>query len=88
MISYLHSFLPSIRDGQLTNLMATELVPGDIVVLGVGDRIPADLRLFETLDLFIDESSFTGETEPVEKSSQAVNSQTGTISPSIRCSVV
>ena len=66
----------SIRDGQLVHIMATELVPGDVVVLGVGDRIPADLRLFETTDLFIDESSFTGETEPVEKTSQSF-SRTG-----------
>lgn len=49
--------------------MARELVPGDIVLLNVGDRVPADCRLFETVDLSIDESSFTGETEPAMKTS-------------------
>lgn len=47
--------------------MARELVPGDIVYLNVGDRVPADCRLYETVDLSIDESSFTGETEPASK---------------------
>jgi len=42
-------------------------VPGDIVHLNVGDRVPADIRLFECIDLAIDESSFTGETEPAAK---------------------
>lgn len=47
--------------------MAKQLVPGDVVTLSVGDRVPADLRLFEVVDLEIDESSFTGETEPSSK---------------------
>lgn len=42
-------------------------MPGDIVYLNVGDRVPADCRLYETIDLAIDESSFTGETEPATK---------------------
>ena len=37
----------SIRNGELNSLLARELVPGDIVVLNTGDRVPADLRLFE-----------------------------------------
>lgn len=45
-------------------MLARELVPGDIVVLNTGDRVPADLRLLEAVDLSIDESSFTGEAEP------------------------
>ena len=43
------------------------MVPGDIVYLNIGDRVPADIRLFEVIDLSIDESSFTGETEPAQK---------------------
>lgn len=54
----------SVREGTPDTFLARELVPGDIVLLNVGDRVPADLRLFNTTDLLIDESSFTGETEP------------------------
>lgn len=48
------------------------MVPGDVVLLSVGDRVPADLRLFESVDLTIDESSFTGETEPARKNVSSV----------------
>ncbi|GFN89832.1 calcium-transporting ATPase [Plakobranchus ocellatus] len=56
-----------IRDGQLTTFLAEDLVPGDIVTINIGDRVPADVRLFEASGLSIDESSFTGEIEPVNK---------------------
>ena len=46
---------------------ARELVPGDIVHLGVGDMVPSDIRLFQSTQLCVDESSFTGETEPAAK---------------------
>lgn len=39
-----------------------------MVYLNIGDRVPADIRIFEAIDLAIDESSFTGETEPAQKS--------------------
>ena len=55
------------RDGHLREYQARELVPGDVVHLNIGDRVPADIRLFEASDLSIDESSFTGETEPASK---------------------
>lgn len=57
----------SLRNGQLKTFYAKDLVPGDIVHLNVGDRVPADIRLLESTDLAIDESSFTGETEPASK---------------------
>uniref|UniRef100_A0A8C6L7Y6 Calcium-transporting ATPase n=1 Tax=Nothobranchius furzeri TaxID=105023 RepID=A0A8C6L7Y6_NOTFU len=57
-----------IRDGHLEHLLARELVPGDTVCLSVGERVPADLRLFEATDLCVDESSLTGETTPSSKS--------------------
>ncbi|CAH2039327.1 unnamed protein product, partial [Iphiclides podalirius] len=57
-----------LREGSLEHFLARNLVPGDIVHLNVGDRVPADLRLFDSTDLAIDESSFTGETEPATKS--------------------
>ncbi|PAV57554.1 hypothetical protein WR25_02304 [Diploscapter pachys] len=56
-----------VRDGHETTMLARELVPGDIVVLSIGDRIPADLRLLEAFTLEVDESSLTGETEPKHK---------------------
>lgn len=55
------------RDGSLREYQARELVPGDIVHLSIGDRVPADMRLTHAVDLTIDESSFTGETEPAAK---------------------
>ncbi|XP_066547469.1 calcium-transporting ATPase type 2C member 1 isoform X1 [Amia ocellicauda] len=57
-----------VREGNLEHLLARELVPGDTVCLSVGERVPADLRLFEAADLSIDESSLTGETSPCGKS--------------------
>lgn len=58
------------RDGHVKNLLASELVPGDVVVLSSGDRIPADLRLTKVNDLEVDESTLTGETDPVRKSAK------------------
>lgn len=48
--------------------MARELVPGDVIILETGDRVPADVRIIDAIDIQIDESSFTGETEPATKS--------------------
>ncbi|XP_062501986.1 calcium-transporting ATPase type 2C member 1-like [Corticium candelabrum] len=57
-----------LRQGVTKDLPASELVPGDCVYITVGDRVPADIRLIEAVDLELDESSFTGETDPVRKS--------------------
>ncbi|SCW00018.1 LAFE_0B07646g1_1 [Lachancea fermentati] len=62
-----------IRSGQESKVLASVLVPGDVVFFRVGDRIPADLRIVESVDLSIDESNLTGENEPVLKSSHAVD---------------
>ncbi|XP_063160046.1 calcium-transporting ATPase type 2C member 1 isoform X3 [Candoia aspera] len=56
-----------VREGRVEHTFARDLVPGDTVCLSVGDRVPADLRLFEAIDLSIDESSLTGETTPCSK---------------------
>lgn len=45
----------------------SELVPGDLVLLAAGDMIPADLRIIEAKDLFVSQSSLTGESDPIEK---------------------
>jgi P-type Ca2+ transporter type 2C len=57
-----------VRDGRKSHTLANDLLPGDLVTFGVGDRIPADLRLIQATALEIDESSLTGETVPSNKS--------------------
>ena len=57
-----------IREGKLQEINAEELVPGDIIELEAGNYVPADCRIIEGFNLKIEESSLTGETEPVEKS--------------------
>ena len=61
-----------IRNGNLQVVPARELVPGDVVVLDTGDYIPADLRIIEEANLKSQESSLTGESVPVEKTSEVI----------------
>ena len=56
-----------LRDGARVKIPAQDLVQGDIVLLEAGNMIPADLRLIETIGVCIEESTLTGESEPVEK---------------------
>ncbi len=63
------------RDGERQTVAASELVPGDIVALAAGDKVPADLRLIDSHTLRIDESPLTGESEPVEKGTDPVDPQ-------------
>ena len=63
-----------LRDGAcLANLEASQLVVGDLVLLSTGDRVPADLRLIDGVELAMDESSLTGENTPVHKTSAALS---------------
>jgi magnesium-transporting ATPase (P-type) len=55
------------RDGRKQRVDSSELVPGDVVMLQAGDRVPADLRLLGVRSLQVDESALTGESVPVEK---------------------
>jgi Ca2+-transporting ATPase len=57
----------AIRDGQEAQLPARELVPGDVILLKAGDKVPADCRLIEAHNLHADEAPLTGESVPVEK---------------------
>jgi Ca2+-transporting ATPase len=63
-----------IRDGRETNVPARELVPGDVIVLHAGDKIPADARLIEAINLQIEEAALTGESVPVEKNTAPIDS--------------
>jgi cation-transporting P-type ATPase F len=56
-----------VRDGATHEVPSEEVVPGDLVVLGEGERVPADLRLVEVDELSVDESALTGESVPSEK---------------------
>lgn len=59
-----------LRDGKKKEVDISNLVVGDIILLSAGDIIPADLRILESKELFISQSSLTGETEPIEKFSK------------------
>lgn len=62
-----------IRDGVIFTCPATELVPGDRVLLDAGNVVPADLRLLEAVTLQVDESALTGESQAVEKDVVTLN---------------
>ncbi len=68
----LPQYVRVLRDGEEQRLLAEELVPGDVMRLEEGDRISADARLVEESELRVDQSTLTGESHPVRKTSQAV----------------
>lgn len=57
-----------IREGKMQTIDARSLIPGDIVLVGPGDRIPADGMIFEAVHCFVNEAILTGESSPVQKS--------------------
>lgn len=65
------------RNGQWIEVEADTLVPGDMVRLRSGDRVPADLRLIETTNLRIEESALTGESVPADKNTDPVEASAG-----------
>lgn len=71
------TFLARVRrDGQEQEIKAEELVPGDIVLLKAGDKIPADGRIIFSKDLRTNEASLTGESAPVKKDTEIVSDET------------
>ncbi len=65
------------RDGIRQEIKLPELVPGDVIFLSAGDIAPADCRVISAKDLFINQSALTGESFPVEKTSNSVKAKTG-----------
>ncbi|MCC5830293.1 MAG: HAD-IC family P-type ATPase [Phycisphaeraceae bacterium] len=63
------------RDRRDVRLATRELVPGDVVLLQAGDQVPADLRLFQSRNLRVDEAMLTGESVPVEKNNQPIEDE-------------
>lgn len=61
------------RDGKLITVAADQLVPGDILFLQSGDKVPADIRLFKTKELRIDEAMLTGESVPADKNTNVAS---------------
>ena len=62
-----------LRDGDDTEIPARELVPGDVILLNTGDRVPADARLLEAVNLQVEEAALTGESMPIEKHTQPLD---------------
>lgn len=65
-----------IRNGQKMQVPSTELVPGDVVLLASGDKVPADLRLVQARNLQVNESALTGESIAIEKNIQLLDIDT------------
>ena len=70
--SWMPEFAKVIRDGELKKIPVRELVPGDIISLEEGDRVPADARLIEAFDLWTNNVPLTGESEPQPRVAEAV----------------
>ncbi len=72
----LRQLLPSyarvLRNGEMARILAEELVPGDVMLVEEGDRISADARLFNENELRVDQSTLSGESHPVRKTSDAI----------------
>lgn len=65
-----------LRDSKIKEIDATELVPGDVIILEVGKKVPADARIIEYMNLKVDESILTGESVPVKKENAIIEKTT------------
>lgn len=76
-IEALSSMVPEnatvIRDGNIITISVSEIVPGDIVQVAAGDRIPADMRIIQQKNLQVEEAALTGESVPSQKTTEPVN---------------
>lgn len=69
-----------LRSGVSKEIDMSQIVPGDVVEINAGDMIPADLRIIRAKDLFVNQSSLTGESFPVEKTEEIIKSDAAEIS--------
>jgi Ca2+-transporting ATPase len=69
----------ALRDGRLTDVATPELVPGDVIEVGAGDVVAADVRLLEVHALRVNEAALTGESEPSTKTSDAIVRSDGAV---------
>lgn len=65
-----------LRDGRETQIRASDIVPGDILLFSTGDKVAADARIIEAINLKVDEAPLTGESHPVEKNSNPMTEET------------
>ena len=70
--SWMPEFAKVMRDGELKKISVSEIVPGDIIALEEGDRVPADARLIEAFDLWTNNVPLTGESEPQPRVAETV----------------
>ncbi len=70
--SWMPEYAKVFRDGELQKILVKELVPGDLIVLEEGDRVPADARLIEAFDLWTNNVPLTGESEPQPRTTEPV----------------
>jgi potassium/sodium efflux P-type ATPase len=70
--NWMPEYAKIIRDGQLQKILVKNLVPGDVIVLEEGDRVPADARLIEAFDLWTNNVPLTGESEPQPRTAKPV----------------
>lgn len=77
-----------LRDAHTLDIRASDLVPGDVIRFTRGDRIPADARLIASTSLEVDESTLTGENEPVRKGANPSSSPFTNVSRSEKANIV
>lgn len=65
-----------LRDGEGKEIPVEQIVPGDVIIFGAGDIVPADCLILESKGLFVNEATLTGETYPVEKSTKTLKAET------------
>jgi len=66
-----------IRDGVETMIPAQNVVPGDVIILSLGDKVPADMRIFNSANLACGEAALTGESVPIDKTTDAIVPKAG-----------
>ena len=76
LLALVESRTTALRGGDRVRVPLEEVVPGDVVRLIAGDTVPADARIIESRDLYVDEAALTGESFPAEKSAGTVPAET------------